>query len=205
MATIDDIKSLASTRLGFARPNSFLVTLPGDFGADARELNTLCSRAILPSKSILTSDRRVGAEIQKVPYGYVVPEVLMTFYMMNDYGIKKYFDSWRDSIIDDETFQIKYKDTFAKDVVIHQLRKPLVGFSKSLGPIRANIGLGGGTVYSVKLIDAFPINLSEITLGNSETDSIVEFSVTFAYTNWVRDESPQNFINGSFNLGQIFA
>ena len=60
--TIEDLKALVNTKLGFARPNKFLVTLPtvgvgggllagiiGAFsgmggGASPRELNILCYR-----------------------------------------------------------------------------------------------------------------------------------------------------------------
>ena len=204
MATIDDLKSIATTRLGFARQNSFLVTLPSRFGTDPKELNILCSRATLPQKSIITSDRLIGTELQKVPYGYQVPETSLTFYLMNDYGVKKYFDNWRQAIIDDETLQIQYKDTFIEDVEIHQLRKPLLGFSKSVGPFRAGVQIGGGTVYSVKLIDAFPLSVGEVILENGANDAIIEFTVTLSFTNWKVTRSPQDFITGSFNIGQAF-
>ena len=102
-SSIDEIKALANTKLGFARSNRFLVTLPsfgggglfGFFteGANPRELNILCSNATLPSKQILTSERRIGMEFQKVAYGYAVDDVSMTFYLMNDYGVKEYFDT----------------------------------------------------------------------------------------------------------------
>lgn len=203
MASIDELKSLASVKLGFARTNNFLVTLPSKFGVAAREMNILCSNVNLPGKQILTHDRRIGMEFQKVPYGYAVDDLNMTFYLMNDYGIKKYFDNWRQMIIDETTYDLSYKSEFAEDIVIHQLRKPQVGFSKSLGPLRGNINLGGGTVYSCKLIDAFPTTLQAIELSN-ELDGLVQFSVQLSYTNWVVDESPQNFIGGSLELGQIF-
>ncbi|WP_438964669.1 hypothetical protein, partial [Winogradskyella sp.] len=76
--SIEDIKAIANTKLGFARPNRFLVTLPsvgvgggllggliGAFsgiggGSSPRELNILCSNATMPAKQILTNDRRIG-------------------------------------------------------------------------------------------------------------------------------------------------
>ena len=210
--SIEDIKALMNTKLGFARPNKFLVTLPtvgvgggllngiiGAFsgmggGASPRELNILCSNATMPAKQVLTNDRRIGMEFQKVAYGYAVDDVSMTFYLMNDYGIKDYFDSWRSTILDEFGQASNYKNEYAKTVTIHQLRQPLKGFSKQVGPIRFNAGLGGGTVYSVDLLDAFPIASSAIELNN-ELDGLVQLSVTFAYTNWRRAKGGQNFIN----------
>lgn len=202
MATIDELKSIASTKLGFARSNSFLVTLPSRWGADGREMNVLCTNTSLPGKQILTTERRIGMELQKMPYGYAIDDVSMTFYLMNDYGVKKYFDNWRRAIITDN-FDLRYKEEYVNDVVIHQLRKPMIGFSKSIGPFRAGIGVGGGTVYSCKLIDAFPTTLQAVELSN-ELDGLVQFTVQLSYTNWEVDASPQNFITGSFNLGQVF-
>ena len=210
--SIEDIKALANTKLGFARPNKFLVTMPtvgvgggllagligafsgGGGGASPRELNILCSNATMPAKQILTNDRRIGMEFQKIAYGYAVDDVSMTFYLMNDYGIKDYFDSWRSTILDEEGQESNYKNEYAKTVTIHQLRQPLKGFSKQLGPIRFNAGLGGGSVYSVNLIEAFPIAASAIELNN-DLDGLVQLQVTFAYTNWKRARGGQNFIN----------
>ena len=210
--SIEDIKALMNTKLGFARPNKFLVTLPtvgvgggllngiiGAFsgmggGASSRELNILCSNATMPAKQILTNDRRIGMEFQKVAYGYAVDDVNMTFYLMNDYGVKDYFDSWRSTILDETGQASNYKNEYAKTVTIHQLRQPLKGFSKQVGPIRFNAGIGGGSVYSVDLLDAFPIASSAVELNN-ELDGLLQLSVTFAYTNWRRAKGVQNFIN----------
>ena len=210
--SIEDIKALANTKLGFARSNKFLITLPsvgvgggllsgiiGAFsgmggGASPRELNILCSNTSMPAKQILTNDRRIGMEYQKVAYGYAVDDVNMTFYLMNDYGVKDYFDSWRSTILDETGQASNYKNEYAKTVTIHQLRQPLKGFSKQLGPIRFNAGIGGGSVYSVDLLEAFPIASSAIELNN-DLDGLVQLTVTFAYTNWRRASGVQNFIN----------
>tara|TARA_B100000676_G_C18018123_1_gene810911 strand:+ start:39 stop:731 length:693 start_codon:yes stop_codon:yes gene_type:complete len=214
--TVDELKALANTKLGFARPNRFLVTFPTSFGgsggilgsvlgllnlggggASGRELNILCSNTTLPSKITLTSDRRIGMEFQKVAYGYAVDDISMTFYLMNDYGVKEYFDAWRNTAIPEEggnAFTSNYKSSYAKSITIHQLRQPLKGFSKQVGPIRFGLGLGGGSVYSVELLEAFPVATSAIELNN-ELDGLVQLTVTFAYTNWRRTTNTQGFIN----------
>ncbi len=214
--SVDELKALANTKLGFARPNRFLVTLPTNFGggggllqgiiglitgggggASGRELNILCASASMPGKVTLTNDRRIGMEFQKVAYGYAVDDVSMTFYLMNDYGVKEYFDAWRNTAIPEEgrgAFTSNYKSQYAKSVSIHQLRQPLAGISKQIGPIRFNAGIGGGSVYSVELLDAFPIATSAIELNN-ELDGLIQLTVTFAYTNWARASNTQGFIN----------
>ena len=226
MATIDELKSVASSKLGFAQANQFLVELPtigaGGFlsnllsflppipnipgildtgNPSTREMNVLCSNATLPGKQITTVDRRIGMEFQKVAYGYAVDDVSLSFYMMNDYGVKKYFDSWAESIVNQETGEVAYKSTYAKTVKIHQLRKPQFGFSANLGPLRGNLGIGGGTVYAVELEDAFPTTLSAIQLSNDQ-DGLVQFNATLSYTKWRPVQAGlQNFITGGLNFG----
>tara|TARA_Y200000002_G_C22659811_1_gene655218 strand:- start:1231 stop:1854 length:624 start_codon:yes stop_codon:yes gene_type:complete len=204
MASVDDLKAVASVKLGFARPNNFLVTLPDLGGTSGRELNVLCRSTSLPGKQVLTSERRIGMEFQKVAYGYAVDDVTMIFYCMNDYGVKKYFDAWRALTVSEEPGELVYKSNYAKTVTIHQLRKPLVGLSKALGPLRLNVGIGGGSVYSIELREAFPTTMSAIELNN-ELDGLVELSIQMSYTNWYSAAASQNFLNASINtpLGGI--
>jgi len=220
MTTIDQFKSAASLKLGFARSNQFLVQLPTNLGGKpgltgfagiiskigsllgGEDMNILCSQAQLPGKRILTHERNVGAENQQVAYGYVVDQVSLTFYCMNDYGIVKYFDEWRDMTIQQIPGEAMYKKDYAKPIKIHQLRRPLAGKTISAGPIRLNLGLGGSSVYSVELLDAFPTTVSAIELTN-ELDGLVQLTVGISYTNWINTEGGQGWISASAGLGSF--
>jgi len=227
MASIDQLKGIASSRLGFARNNNFLVELPnlGSAGgllgllsgfipsipgltgdnpqSNPKELNLLCDAVTLPGKQILTSERQIGNTREKIAYGYAVDDVSMSFYLMNDYGAKNYFDAWMNSVVNNDTYEPGYKKEYAKPVKIHQLRKPLVGLSKGLGPIKVNIGVGGGSVYSVELIDAFPTTIQQIDFSN-EQDGLVRVTVQLSYTNWKKIKPSQNFLSLDINPGQLF-
>ena len=215
MATIEELKGMASSKLGFARTNNFLVELPqlgaNPFGRlsgfipsipgitpdskpSTRELNILCKNATLPGKQILTSDRRIGMIFEKVAYGYAVGDVNLTFYLLNDYGVLNYFDEWRKTVVDEDNLTVGYKNDYALPVKIHQLRKPQIGVSANAGPVSVNVGFGGGSVYSVELIDAFPTTIGQIDFSN-DLDGLVEVTVSFSYTNWKRIKPSQNFIN----------
>jgi hypothetical protein len=219
MSNIDQLKSLASSKLGFARSNQFLVELPTSFNSSGGflgkiatfltsgnmgggNLNLLCSTATLPGKQILTTDRKTGMEFSKVAYGYAVDDVTMSFVALNDYGTRKYFDEWRSQILDEKRQTVAYKNDYAKSVKIHQLRKPIKALGASLGPININIGLGGGSVYSVELLDAFPTTIGQIELNN-ELDGLVQINVTLSYTNWQTTSSGQGWIQASAGLGSI--
>ena len=224
MPTIDELKGMASSKLGFARSNSYLVELPtlasNPFGRlssfipsipgitgggipSTRELNILCKNVNMPGKQILTSDRRIGMVFEKIAYGYAVDDVSLTFYLLNDYGVMSYLNEWRSKVINEDNYTVGYKNDYQSPVTIHQLRKPLAGLSASAGPIRVNVGVGGGSVYSVQLENAFPTTISPISFSN-DLDGLVEVTVQLSYTNWKPVTASQNFIEFDVNPGQIF-
>jgi hypothetical protein len=214
MASIDELKSLVSTKMGFAMANQFMVELPSDFGRsggflgqifsflNGNEFNLLCASATLPGRQVFTADRRIGMEYQKIAYGYGNEDVSMSFYMLNDYGVKKYFDSWYDSTIADDQGVAYYKNNYARDIKIHQLRKPILNKGVDLGPISVNIGIGQGTVYSCRLVDAFPTTISAIELNN-DLDGLVQLTVQLSYTKWEPINDSQGFLSvaGGFSGG----
>ena len=229
MATIDELKGIASAKLGFARNNNFLVELPtlgggslasllGRFAnfipsipgitgsapqSSSRELNILCESVTMPGKQLLTSERVIGNVREKVAYGYAVDDVSMTFYLLNDYGVKNYFDAWMNTVFNNETYEVGYKKDYAKPVKIHQLRKPIIGLSQGIGPIRINLGVGGGSVYSVELLEAFPTTIQQIDFNN-EQDGLVRVTVQLSFTNWKTISPSQNFLSLDINPGQLF-
>ena len=220
MSTIDQFKSAASLKLGFARSNQFLVQLPTNLGGKpgltgfagiiqkigsllgGEDMNILCSQAQIPGKRVLTHERNIGTENQQVAYCYAVEAVSMTFYCMNDYGIIKYFDEWRDMTINQIPGEAFYKKDYAKPIKIHQLRRPLAGKTLSAGPIKLNLGLGGSSVYSVELLDAFPTTVSAVELNN-DLDGLVQVTVGISYTNWINTAGGQGWITASAGLGSL--
>lgn len=197
-ASVDKMKSVIAQKGGLARPNNFMVELPPLAGMSAREMNLLCRTVSLPGKQVMTHDRRIGMEFEKIAYGYAVEDVSMTFLVMNDYGVREYFDEWRSLILDEEVQTVNYKEEYAKRVVIHQLANSIPSLfasaSINVGPISAGISRGIGlpfggnldittSVYSVELIDAFPTTVGEIGLNNDQ-DGFIEMTVQLSYTNW---------------------
>lgn len=197
-SSIDKLKGQLSAKGGLARPNNFMVQLPSLGGVDTETMNVLCRTATMPGKQILTHDKRIGMEFQKVAYGYAVDDVTMTFLMLNDYSVRRYFDTWREMILDEELKTAAYKKDYAKRVVIHQMANSIpalkLGAQINLGPITAAAGIGRGfplggniditqSVYAVELQDAFPTSIGEISFNN-DADGLIEMSVAMSYTNW---------------------
>jgi hypothetical protein len=219
MASIEQLKSLISSKGGVARPNVFRVLLPSIPGATSSEVNLLCKDVQLPGRQIMTSERQIGMKLEKMPYGYAVTDLSMTFHVLNDYGIRQYFEAWQNLAVDQTTYEIGYQSDYSFDITIQQLKKgfsmPIystpLGLPKlptmlqnrlpKIGPIDLAQGqldldyvTSDHVIYSCTLIDAFPTSLNAIALGNDQ-EGIAELNVQLSYTNWKSSVTQSNSTN----------
>lgn len=218
MSGIEELKGKISSKNGLAFANQFSVELPLTIGTsvktklsgvDKRALNLLCKSVTMPGKQIATLDRQVGIYTEKVVNGFALEDVTMTFYMLNDYGVRRYFDSWRETMVGDARTTKKegglkdgivgYKKNYVGDVIIHQLSKPQFRLGIDLGPLNIDFDLLGKSIYSVKLIEAFPTTMNSIELSN-DLDGIVEMTVSFSFTNWEVIKDSRGLIDPKIGL-----
>ena len=146
-------------------------------------MNILCRTAQIPGKQVLTHERRIGMETQKVAYGYAVDDVTLTFMETSLLPIRKYFDTWRSLTIDESNQTAGYKSDYQKRIVIHQLAQPvpIAGLSiANLIPATLMI-----STYSVELVNAFPTTMVGADYNNDQ-DGFIETTVQLSYTNWKR-------------------
>ena len=242
MSSIEELKGRIISKNGIAMANQYMVTLPPMKGAGSRALNVLCKSVDMPGKQITTLDRAIGIHNEKIVSGYLVDDISMTFHVLNDYGVKKYFDTWRQLMVGDQFTAKKTKEVpaeesekvegpdgekketktvpdgldvgevgyklgengYAKSIKIHQLMKPQARFGFDIGPFDLNFDLGGSSIYTVELLDAFPTTFQAIQLTN-EADGLVEFTVQFSYTDWKVVEDKRSLLSGllGLNLGGL--
>lgn len=190
MDTIDQFKSLVSSKGGVARANVFRVRLPSLPGvASSRDISLLCKDVQLPGRQILTNERRIGLQFEKVAYGYAVQDINMTFHVMNDYGIKKYFETWQNLAVDQTSFEVGYYNDYTFQIVIDQLKKGVTLPTYSFGNLldlftpRTVTVANDQIIYSCQLTNAFPTTMNAIQLNNDQ-DGIVELNVQLSYKNW---------------------
>lgn len=195
--SVDTFKS--ELRQGIAMNNVWRVLLPSLPGSSGRQLNLLCKTANMPGRQILTNDRQYGMKMQKVAYGYAVDDVSLSFHLLNDYGVKNYFDNWAAMAINQENQETAYKKEYCFDVVIQQLRKDAIldlGFSFSFGPININgdIITPDQISYTCVLEDAFPTTMNAQEFTNDQGGQS-ELSVQLSYSNWKsRSGGPLGFL-----------
>ena len=99
MAGIEQLKGKLTSKNGIAMANQFAVSLPSIGEIDQRELNVICKDVTLPGRQIMSLDRNVGIFNEKVANGFGVEDVSITFYVLNDYGVKRYFDAWANKMV----------------------------------------------------------------------------------------------------------
>lgn len=175
--SLDDFKGAIAGGAGLAKANLYKLVLPtipeiyanltGVKAADPRTMSILCKSVNMPGRQMLTVERQIGTLNQKVVYGVSNEDVTMTFVGLNDYVTRKYFEDWQHYAVADDSYLVKYKTQYARNVLIHQLNAE------------------GVAVYGVELVDAFPVQLLNVEMSN-ENANPVDISVTMAYTTWHR-------------------
>ena len=205
---IDDFLSEISAGGGMAMGNMFKVTLPSINKSKSETMSLLCKTVNLPGRQMQSAEKRSGMEMKKVAYGYASEDVTMSFYLLNDYSTKDYFERWQDEIVNQDTKELGYHNEYAKQVIIQQIRKgvsfpvarkklfdagkipsSIRGRLPRLGPIDfaqgefdLDILQPDDSVYTCVLLDAYPTSLVALELGNE--NQLLEVSVQLSYTNW---------------------
>jgi len=175
--TIEQLKSVVSKKHGMAQANMFQVILPPIAGStlSANEINILCSAVTLPGRQIQTIDRLIGTVSEKVAIGSVTDDVSFTFKVLNDYGIKRYFETWQNIAYNPNTLAMGYKSDYRKQVIINQFKK---GQNVDVDTVNS-----ASIIYECTLLEAWPISVNSIELNNDQ-DGLVEVVVQLAYTRW---------------------
>lgn len=171
--SLDEFRSkIAAT--GIARPNRFQVILP-ELGNGASLPSLFCESSSLPPLSVLTRTQRIQGPVHhrasNLDYGG--GGIAMTFFVDSNMDVKKYFDTWVHTTVNQGSFTVNYYDDYAKPISIYQLDE------------RDN------EKYQIDLIGAFPVALSVMELNQGSNDMAHRLTVTFAYRYWSSDSINQ--------------
>lgn len=188
--SIDAFKSTVGRRSGLSRQNRFAIfmtppqqtllnldlqnaasnLLSGNFSLgslvnDPRDIALLCNSCQLPGRQIQTLEKQFLDFRQsiKVPTGYFNEDINFEFHLTNDYYIKKIFDRWTNTIIDQDTYHLKYDSEYKTDVTIQQLNEQNI------------------PVYGVKLKNAYPVTVNSVDLNMESSDTTQKLNVTMTF------------------------
>jgi hypothetical protein len=158
---------------GGARPNLYRVTINSPFITNQRKNTFMCKSASVPASAIGLADVSYMGRKIKIAGDKEFADWTASFYEDTDYSNRDSFERWVWAINAHElnTGVTNPRDYYA-EIVIEQLDRD-----------------GGATIQTYKLIDAFPTEVGDITLGYAENDTVEEFSVTFAMNYWTSDSA----------------
>ena len=206
---VDNFKSLISKRGGLAPANRYAVYMPlplisfdpqeiiakafgqgADTGAnffnDPRDVSILCDQVTMPGRQITTTDLQNNMLNVKLPYGYMNDDVTMSFHITNDHYAKKLFENWMGKIIDKNKLTLKYRSSYATDIIIQQLDQRDV------------------PIYTCTLKNAYPVTVSAYDLSNASENTTQKLSVTFAYEDWAEEGFVESILSkGKVLLGSV--
>lgn len=131
-----------------------------------RGLDLMCSQTELPGKTINTSETKYNGDVHKIGNSLMYGNQQFTFKVSRDMYEKTIIDQWMNMVVDPETHEIAYLDTYAVSINIFQLDE------------------SDQIMQAIELVDAFPVMVNPLTLSNSEHNNTHELMVQFAYRKW---------------------
>jgi hypothetical protein len=132
----------------------------------SRYLALQCETAELPGRTLLTQDVKIYGPTFKVPYQSQYNDINLGFICTNDFYERKLFDRWIEAIHPSDTNNMRFPKGNSTRYMCNITIIQYDDFIKK--------------IYSVELVDAFPIGVAAQPLSWSE-DNFHRLSVQFAY------------------------
>ena len=157
---------------GAVRPNLFSVShnFPsGIIAADGLE-TFMCKSAALPASTVGTVELPFRGRVIKVPGDITFESWTGTFYMDDAFELRGAYEKWIEltNTVDANTASAGMGDVL-EDIVVTQMDK----FNGSATQFK--------DIRQYKLVKAFPVSVSQVSLAYDNNDSYEEFDVEFAY------------------------
>lgn len=165
-------------KIGIARTNRYEVLIHlnpktgSSFALSSTKdlLRLFCTRVNIPDISVDTSELSIFGEQRIIPYRPRFGPASLSFYMDNDFAIKKFFDDWISEVSHPTNRMMGYHSSYAAQIDINVL--PVDEISSS---------------YSLTLLEAYPKSIENISLDSSSKGPLI-FTVTLNYKNYLLGE-----------------
>ena len=187
MATPLGILEFQKAIRGGVRPNLFSVTHPwpaantdltepnvaGVAASKGSAVTYMCKSAALPATNVGTVELPFRGRVTKVPGDRTYETWTGTFYMDDAFALRSAYEKWIEltNAVDQNTASADIVDTW-EDIKITQLDK-FGGDGAADGKLKE--------LRTYRLVQAFPVSVSQISLAYDNNDSYEEFDVEFAY------------------------
>jgi len=175
-----------SSKDGYSKPNRYEVILglpsgavssPETSGKDAsattvrlldsdaaRRISFRCDTIAIPGRNLRTQlNNNIYGPPHEIVQGQTYGEVQASFYLGNDLAERYFFEQWQKVTYNSETFNINYYKEYVGSVDIFQLNEQ------------------DERTYGVRLEEAFPKTINEISYGHGNVNAINKLTVSFSY------------------------
>ena len=153
-----------------------------------RLVSLYCEAASLPSLNIDTKLNKVYGPGREMPYGVSYSPVNLTFYIDRDYIVKRFFDTWQRSIINEDTHHANFYNEYVTQVHILALDAS-DGMDVSQSSLKAR--------YQCTLLEAYPKTVAEVAYGAGNVE-VARLQVSMQFRKWTETTSP-------FGIGSVQA
>ena len=140
-------------------------------------LSIVCDSASIPGISYQTSAiQDIGPE-KVYPYSTSFEDLELSFFCSESMQERIFFDAWFESIslITETNFpKFSFRDDYVTSITIDKLNRK------------------DERVYSLKLIEAYPITMSDQELSYvPQANDALKLSITFNYSRWIYNDVPE--------------
>ena len=139
-----------------------------------RDLQFLCENVALPTKSLSAGEKSIYGVTYQMPYKVAYQELSMTFMLTEDMAQKKFFDEWQNKIIDPNTGNLNYYNTYVCKMLIRKHKRRSTGF-----------GGRDSSPYEITIEGAWPSIVAEVQLSHGGGNEVARLPVTIQYKRWI--------------------
>lgn len=149
------------------KPDSPLNSVQNEFNSKG-SIDIKCNSLTCPSQTMMTSETIVNSPRFRTPFSVNYEPITFTFYSDSNLDVRKYFESWFDSIYNKKTNTVNFMNEYASDVTI-----------TVLNPLNEH-------VYEVILRKAWVLSIGQLEYAYGEFGTPQIINVTMAYKEWER-------------------
>jgi hypothetical protein len=129
------------------------------------EIMMMCDSINVPGKTIATQDIRMYGETREIPYMPIYPTLEASFIVDRRLRVKQFFEDWMNSVINNNTRELAYRNFYSTDIEIIVTDKNSV------------------PVHKIKAYDVFPKNMTDMQLDYASKE-VLRLRVTFSMRYW---------------------
>lgn len=179
LPTGDILQGLINEQNNQAKENVVSETGVGPAGKNAtniemaQDVSLMCTNITMPARTFTTNPYRIAGAPYKYPVQVLYGDIQATFIGDKFMRLRNFFEMWQQSIYNNQTGMFNFYKEYTGNIDIFQLGS----FDEAEDRDRAT--------YGVRLREAYPAQIGEVSYDSGTQNQFVQINVTFAYRDWL--------------------